>query len=207
MWLMRLLALARHPLLAARIHVKRCLVHSLASTGKGFRAGYYTAVTNPSRDPSRLVIGDHVSILGALHLQGPGRIRIGDYTTIRYGSVVQAVDNVEIGSHVIISHDVTIQDNNNHPTSPRARHELSESRFAPELNAWTQSESAPVAIEDHVWIGVNAVILKGVRIGRGSIVGACAVVTKDVPPFSVVVGNPGRVVKSVPNDLEEGPSG
>lgn len=54
----------------------------------------------------------------------------------------------------------------------------------------------PVTIEDDVWIGGRVCILPGVTIGHGSVIGACAVVSKDVPPYSVVVGNPGRVVKS-----------
>uniref|UniRef100_UPI00313FFBA6 DapH/DapD/GlmU-related protein n=1 Tax=uncultured Nitrospira sp. TaxID=157176 RepID=UPI00313FFBA6 len=53
-----------------------------------------------------------------------------------------------------------------------------------------------IVIEDDVWIGANAIILKGVRIGKGTIVGAGAVVTKEVPPYSVVVGNPARVVRT-----------
>ncbi len=53
---------------------------------------------------------------------------------------------------------------------------------------------APVVIEDDAWIGFNAVVLKGVRIGRGAIVGSATVVTKDVPPYSVVVGNPAREI-------------
>ena len=57
-------------------------------------------------------------------------------------------------------------------------------------------EIQPVTIEDDVWIGARVCILPGVTIGKGSIIGACAVVTKDVPPYSVVVGNPGRVIKN-----------
>ena len=58
-------------------------------------------------------------------------------------------------------------------------------------------KSDPIVIENDVWIGFNAVILKGVRIGKGAIIGACTVVSKDVPPFSVVVGNPMRIIKSL----------
>ncbi len=54
----------------------------------------------------------------------------------------------------------------------------------------------PVVIEDDVWIGTRAIILPGVRVGAGSIIGAGAVVTKSVPPYSIVAGNPARVVKS-----------
>jgi maltose O-acetyltransferase len=55
----------------------------------------------------------------------------------------------------------------------------------------------PVMIEDHAWIGARAIILPGVTIGRGSTVGAGAVVSKSIPPYSVAVGNPARVVKSL----------
>lgn len=55
----------------------------------------------------------------------------------------------------------------------------------------------PIVIEDKVWIGINSTILPGVRIGYGSIVGAQSVVTKDVPPMTVVAGNPARIIKKI----------
>ena len=57
------------------------------------------------------------------------------------------------------------------------------------------TELRPVIIEDDVWIGARVCILPGVTIGHGSVVGACAVVSKSIPPYSVAVGNPARVVK------------
>jgi acetyltransferase-like isoleucine patch superfamily enzyme len=53
---------------------------------------------------------------------------------------------------------------------------------------------SPIVIEDDVWIGFNATVLKGVTIGRGAIIGASTVVTKDVPPYAIVVGNPQRQI-------------
>lgn len=55
---------------------------------------------------------------------------------------------------------------------------------------------SPIVIEDDVWIGFNAVILKGVRVGRGAVVGAATLIAKDVPPYSLMVGNPARCVGS-----------
>ena len=104
---------------------------------------------------------------------------------------------IQIGDHCIISNHVHIYDHNSHPTDPQARLRMLESGFYGELWDWKNSESKPIAIESNVWIGFNAVVLKGVRIGEGSIVAACAVVTRDVPPYSVVAGNPARVVKSL----------
>jgi acetyltransferase-like isoleucine patch superfamily enzyme len=56
---------------------------------------------------------------------------------------------------------------------------------------------APVVIEEDVWIGTNCMVLKGVTIGRGAVIAAGAVVTKDVPPFTVAAGNPARVIKRI----------
>jgi acetyltransferase-like isoleucine patch superfamily enzyme len=61
-------------------------------------------------------------------------------------------------------------------------------------NADAQTKG-PIIVEDEVWIGMNAVILSGVTIGKGAVVAACAVVTRDVPPYSIVGGNPARIIK------------
>jgi galactoside O-acetyltransferase len=65
---------------------------------------------------------------------------------------------------------------------------------------WTHVERQPVTIESKAWIGFNVIILKGVTIGEGAIVGAGSVVTKDVPPYTIVGGNPARVIREIPPD-------
>jgi acetyltransferase-like isoleucine patch superfamily enzyme len=60
----------------------------------------------------------------------------------------------------------------------------------------TKKEGRPVVIEDNVWIGMNCIILKGTRIGKGTIIGAGSVVRESIPPYSIAIGNPARVVKS-----------
>jgi galactoside O-acetyltransferase len=62
---------------------------------------------------------------------------------------------------------------------------------------WDHIAHAPVAISNRAWIGFNVSILKGVTIGEGAVVGACSVVTRDVPPYSLVAGNPARVVRTL----------
>jgi acetyltransferase-like isoleucine patch superfamily enzyme len=59
----------------------------------------------------------------------------------------------------------------------------------------TNVDSAPIIIEDHVWISFNSIILKGVTIGKGAIIAAGSVVTKDVAPFTLVAGNPAKLIK------------
>jgi acetyltransferase-like isoleucine patch superfamily enzyme len=83
---------------------------------------------------------------------------------------------------------VQIYDNNTHPLDPQARAK----------NLPVEKENvAPVVIEDDAWIGGNAVILRGVTIGRGSVVAIHSVVTRSVPPMSVAAGNPAVVVKQL----------
>ena len=104
---------------------------------------------------------------------------------------------IYIGNYVIISNHVTIYDNNNHPTEPLKRKQMCIDGFYGEAWSWVHSDHRPVVIEDNVWIGEYSTILKGVTIGRGSIVGCHSVVTKDVPPYSIVAGNPAKVVKKI----------
>jgi acetyltransferase-like isoleucine patch superfamily enzyme len=152
-----------------------------------------------------VAIGNHVWLDGTIIVRGQGRLKIGSYCSFRSGTYIGVKCSVEIGDHVYGAEQVYICDNNNHPTSPRARREMTMSPPGTPPWKWHLPEvaSAPIRIEDCVWLGRHAMILKGVEIGRGSIVAAGAVVTKSAPPFSVVAGNPARVVKTLENDLDD----
>ena len=156
---------------------------------------------NKTGETKNIVIGHHCDIHSRIIAAGKGRISIGNYTTLR-GGVVGAVESVSIGSHVIISSHVTIYDNNNHPTDPETRRRMCESGFYSEMWNWEHSDHKPVVIEDNVWIGEYATVLKGVTVGRGSIVASHSVVTKDVEPYSIVAGNPAKKVKELPHSGE-----
>jgi len=145
-------------------------------------------------------IGDNCRVFGILQSQENGKISIGSNTCIYNRTVIGSVDSITIGNCVIISNHVHIYDNNNHPTSPKVRHEMCLNGFEGDAWHWKHAESAPIVIEDDVWIGEYSAVMKGVTIGRGSIVGAHAVVTKDVPPYTVVAGNPARVVKELKDE-------
>lgn len=108
--------------------------------------------------------------------------QIGDYSGIGYNCIINA--EVTIGSNVMMGPNVTIYTSN---------HCTKDTTIPMRLQGMTQRK--PVIIEDDVWIGGQVCILPGVRIGTGSVIGACAVVSKDVPSYAVVVGNPARVVK------------
>lgn len=108
---------------------------------------------------------------------------------------ITAVNRIEIGHNVLTGKNVLITDNS-HGTTARAELDL------PPRQRPLYSKD-PVIIEDNVWVGDKASILPGVRIGSGSIVGTGAVVTKDVPAYSLAVGNPARIIPLEKENLHE----
>lgn len=148
--------------------------------------------------PGCIVIGDNCRIRCRMESQDNGKISIGNHTCIYEHTVLGSVDSIQIGNFVVISNHVHIYDNNNHPTDPAIRHQMCMNGFDGDSWRWAQAASSPVVIEDDVWIGEYAAVMKGVTIGKGSIVAAHAVVTKDVPPYTIVAGNPAKVVKELP---------
>lgn len=113
------------------------------------------------------------------------RMIIGDNSYIGEGCNLRAGGGVlKIGRQCSISQNITIVvSNHQHKRGEYIKNQ-----------PWTTHNNF-VVIEDDVWIGANSVVLPGVTIGKGAIVGAGSVVTKDVPPYAIVVGNPARVIK------------
>ncbi len=107
---------------------------------------------------------------------------------------------ITIGDDVLISWNATIVDHDSHSIDWTKR-SGDVTDWMQGMKRWDHVKVAPVTIGNKCWIGFGATILKGVTIGEGAVVGACAVVTRDVAPFTVVAGNPARVVRSlVPAD-------
>lgn len=105
-------------------------------------------------------------------------IEIGDGTYLNRNCEIVAGQSVRIGRNCKIARDVIIMDTDQHEV--------------PGLGLIAR----PVSIDDDVWIGARAMVLKGVHIGHGAIIGAGAIVTRDVPPHGVVVGQPARLIRS-----------
>jgi acetyltransferase-like isoleucine patch superfamily enzyme len=116
-------------------------------------------------------IGDH-----------EGEIKIGKYCLITPGVRIMSAKSIIIGDACMIAHGAYISDADWHGIYDRAE---------------PVGNTKPVIFEDNVWIGDSAIICKGVRIGKNSIIGAGAVVTKDVPPNSIFAGNPAKLVKEL----------
>ena len=111
-----------------------------------------------------------------------GPCSVGDFTLLN-GALVMAEERIEIGSHCLISWNVGIADSDFHPLEP-AQRLIDAQALAPfykDRPPRPKLRTAPVIIADNVWIGMNAIILKGVTIGENSVVAAGAVVTKSVP--------------------------
>jgi len=146
---------------------------------------------------SRIVIGDDVVLcsrsrwtaLGVSHpvvlrtLRPGASIAIGRGTGISGGSICAAV-SVSIGERCMVGADVAIVDTDFHAVDAAIRDD-----------GWRNVACAPVHIGDDVFIGARAIILKGVRIGNGATVGAGAVVTRSVPAWAIVGGNPAKILR------------
>ena len=153
--------------------------------------------TNASGNSKKINIGGNSLIMGSIYVSRNGEISVGDHFYLGRNSFIGSEKSIKIGQCVIVSNDVRIYDNNNHPTSPKERERMSLNGFSNDNWGWHHSDSAPVVIEDNVWIGQYSTVLKGVTVGRGSIIATRAVVTKDVPPYTIVAGNPAKVVKKL----------
>jgi acetyltransferase-like isoleucine patch superfamily enzyme len=146
-----------------------------------------------------LRFGNHVSLYAgcSFALGANGSAVIGDFTLLN-GALVMAEERIEIGSHCLISWNVGIADSDFHPLEPAQRlidaHALAP--FYKDRPSRPKLETRPVKIADNVWIGMNAIILKGVTIGENSVVAAGAVVVKSVPANTIVAGNPAVAVKT-----------
>ena len=145
---------------------------------------------------NRLIIGAGSIIHARVSFDRDGSIlEIGGDTYIGASQIVCA-ERIAIGSGVLISWGVTIVDHDSHSIDWVNRKD-DVRRWYKGQKDWTGVKSAPVVISDRAWIGFNATILKGVTIGEGAIIAACSVVTKDVAPYTVVAGNPARLVKQL----------
>jgi len=165
-------------------------------TGSDLRVAINRCVNEAGIDAVR--IGKSCTIGCDVFCASRGRIQIGNNCWIGGGSSISSAASIEIGDHCAISREVEIRDNNSHPIEPLARREsLATAGSGWNLENWYDSDMAPIWIGNDVWIGRRAMVLKGVKIGDGAVVAANAVVTRDVPPLSVVGGNPARVLKQI----------
>jgi len=125
-------------------------------------------------------------------------LEFGDRVFVGNGCTFSVAKQISVGSDCLIAAGVRVHDNDGHPLDAARR--IAGDPLTPE-------ETAPVVIEDGVWVGADSVILKGVRIGRHSVVGAGSIVTGDIPPDSLAAGNPAKVIRRLQAGNDVSPSG
>jgi acetyltransferase-like isoleucine patch superfamily enzyme len=136
-----------------------------------------------------------------------GRIDVGDRTFIGGASKFISINNISIGNDVLISWGCTFMDNNAHSLKWSERKDdvrewkkgIEENKVGYYKN-WNNVKSSPIIIENKVWIGFEVVVLKGVKIGEGAIIASRSIVTKDVPDWTIVAGNPAQIVREIPEN-------
>ena len=148
---------------------------------------------------STLEIGEGSIVEGNLVSERDGAtIAVGRNTFIG-GSLIASAMRIEIGDDVLISWGCNIVDHNSHAIGWKFR-EQDVRDWYHDKKDWTHVPIKPVKIGNKTWIGLNVIILKGVEIGEGAVVAAGSVVTKSVPPWTIVAGNPARVIREIPID-------
>ena len=135
-----------------------------------------------------LNIGRRVQFVGtivplSIYVEPDATLSIGDGSYFNYGTSIAAIDHVSIGQNTYMGTYVSITDNAFHELAPERRLE--------------RPESQPVVIGNNVWIATRVIILPGVTIGDGAAIGAGSIVTKDVPPRSLAIGVPAKVVRAL----------
>ena len=146
---------------------------------------------------SKVQIGSDCLIAGTLVVEtDESVINIGDNVFIGGGTTIDCVDKVVIENDVLISYHVLIMDSDNH--SIRASERVEDlKRWRAQEYDWSNVNRASITIRSKAWIGARVIITKGVEIGEGAIVASGAVVTKDVPPYSIAAGNPAKVIREL----------
>ncbi len=184
--------------------------HLEQGRGTIFAPGFVVDIRAGSRQ-SRVVIGTGCVLGSRIVLEREvGSVRIGDSTYISAGTQLICAQQITIGSNVLIAWGCTLVDHDSHSLSWAKRSQDVQDWRRGLMNGgpagatrqknWDVVPSAAICVQDKVWIGFNVIVLKGITIGEGAVVGAGSVVTKDVPAWTAVAGNPARVIREINED-------
>ena len=167
--------------------------------GKGTKIYNQAKLHNLLDDKNAISIGNDTHILAELIVfPSGGSINIGNECYISESTRIWSFKSISIGNRVLISHGVNIFDSQTHSFSASKRNKHFKQIFSTGHPSDIDLGEKPVVIEDDVWIACMSIILKGVHIGQGAVVAAGSVVTRDVPAWTIVAGNPASAIKTIP---------
>ena len=184
--------------------IHRLVDAAAANQARRAEAAKRTQISTGARckiDVARIFLkpGAHVTVGCDSMIVGPclferegASVEIGSRTF--FAGVIDCAGHIRLGDDVLVATGATITDHASHDVDFAGRADDVTEWIAGRKD-WSHVEIAPVVIADKAWIGCNAIILKGVTIGEGAVVGAGAVVTGDVAPYTVVAGNPARLIR------------
>ena len=166
-------------------------------TSYGF-AGFH------SKEPDALHIGEASGCYdrASLIVSGEGKINIGKYSILN-GTTLVCKSQIVIGNHCMLAWGSVLTDSwvDISILSVEMRRAILIATGESALRHYPFfGNASPIVLEDNCWIGFDSVVLPGITIGRGAVIGCKSVVTENVPPYAVVVGNPARIVKSLKAD-------
>jgi acetyltransferase-like isoleucine patch superfamily enzyme len=191
-WVRGLMGLARYGGLIGVHGSATVSVKGTFKFGKRVSVGRNSLIQVPEH--STLVVGDGVHIGRDAEISASPEITIGDYTSVQDRCIF--LGHLSIGAQCLFAPNVMMSSGTHRYLEKpawliRDQDELlNDARYEP-----TTPRSLPIRVEDDCWIGINCVVMRGVTIGRGSIVGANSVVTKSVAPYSVVAGAPAHLIR------------
>lgn len=141
-----------------------------------------------------IVVGKNLAISYGVKIYPSQYVNIGDNVMIGRDVIISTSKSgrspISIGNNVMIAHRSLIIGGN---------HEYSRTDIP--INIQGEGVQGAIIVEDDVWIGAGCIILSGVRIGKGSIIGSGSIVIKDIPKYSIAVGNPAKVIKNRKNEI------
>ena len=174
----------------------RIKISKYISIGNNTRISYRNILVKES---CKVRVGNNSLIKAAISFDRErAKIIIGDRTFIGTSNIVIA-DKIEIGNDVLIAWGCTIVDHNSHSIYWEKR-EQDVTNWVNGKKDWTNVKVKKIKICNKAWIGFNSIILKGITIGEAAVVSAGSVVTRDVPPYTIVGGNPARIIKKIERD-------
>ncbi len=183
--------------------------HFVLKGNSHFTDNFRLRIIKPVNSKTYLKIGDNCLLdCKVLFESGEGKVSIGNNNYLGNSNIICRTEII-FEDNIFVAWGSYFYDHNSHSIDYREREkdiqqqlkDYRDKKLFIENKNWEVVDTAPIKICSNAWIGMNCIILKGVTIGEGAIVAAGSVVTKDVDPWTIVGGNPAKLIKQIPENL------